>query len=348
MNDQILQQQTRISAEILKSYRHPQPFHLHLKEKFRQLRKAGSRDRRIIRSMCYAWFRLGRTFKDELSDQIFHAYSLLEQWNAQPDKSMQHLMELIHQKYPDWEKTKLNPFKSEVSDAIPADQIDLLYLSQPLVWIWNTSAQQVNEDEAFVWEQYPWAKGMPAGKELNTDQNNIQVQDLSSQIMCRSLPLKGNEAFWDACAASGGKSLHVMKLFPDVKLWVSDNRKTILDQLKLRFLNAGIRAYRWAVLDLNVQIPQIDFSGFKVSDQTMVPESLDFILLDVPCTGSGTWGRNPENIDSFNPENIQNFFEQQEKMIQNVWPFLRKGGWLCYSTCSIFSKENEYECDFVE
>jgi 16S rRNA (cytosine967-C5)-methyltransferase len=65
------------------------------------------------------------------------------------------------------------------------------------------------------------------------------------------------------------------------------------------------------------------------------------ILADVPCSGSGTWRRNPENLHFFDTQIIPQFAERQLSILQNVLPSLAIGGYLVYLTCSIFAAENE-------
>jgi 16S rRNA (cytosine967-C5)-methyltransferase len=65
------------------------------------------------------------------------------------------------------------------------------------------------------------------------------------------------------------------------------------------------------------------------------------ILADVPCSGSGTWRRNPENLHYFDPQTIDAFANKQLSIVENVLPCLAIGGYLVYLTCSIFSAENE-------
>jgi len=65
------------------------------------------------------------------------------------------------------------------------------------------------------------------------------------------------------------------------------------------------------------------------------------ILADVPCSGSGTWGRNPEGLRFFNERELQVLHKKQLNIVKRLVPYLKPGGHLVYITCSIFKVENE-------
>ena len=64
-------------------------------------------------------------------------------------------------------------------------------------------------------------------------------------------------------------------------------------------------------------------------------------MADVPCTGSGTWSRTPEWLRYFDKEQIAEYAALQFCIVKNIIPFLSQGGYLIYSTCSVFKQENE-------
>jgi 16S rRNA (cytosine967-C5)-methyltransferase len=90
------------------------------------------------------------------------------------------------------------------------------------------------------------------------------------------------------------------------------------------------------VLDLtdpSLKLPRTQFSG---------------IILDAPCSGSGTWGRTPESSTFFKAAQIGEYAALQKKIAGNVAPFLAPGGTLIYITCSVFKEENEDAVAFLE
>ena len=138
-----------------------------------------------------------------------------------------------------------------------------------------------------------------------------------------------HEFFWDACAASGGKSILAHDLFPEMEILVSDIRESILHNLKTRFRTAGIKKYHSFLADLSKQPPPA------------AAVNADLILADVPCTGSGTWGRTPEELYFFDPDAILRYSTLQKKIMAHIAPHFAPDATLVYCTCSVFKKENE-------
>ncbi|GAB5408228.1 MAG: hypothetical protein BalsKO_05930 [Balneolaceae bacterium] len=172
---------------------------------------------------------------------------------------------------------------------------------------------------------------------LNTD-SEIVIQDLSSQKVGDSLEevlVNNGLSVWDCCAASGGKALMAYDLNQSIKLTVSDVRESILHNLRSRFYNAGIQNYKAVQADL--------------AKPSIIPNTpFDVIIADVPCTGSGTWSRTPEQIIYFEESKIQEYGRLQKAIISNVIPHLKPDGVLVYITCSVFKKENEENVDFFK
>src|SRR5690606_23481303 len=99
--------------------------------------------------------------------------------------------------------------------------------------------------------------------------------------------------------------------------------------LEERFRHAGIRGYKAFVADLSVGEENYKNIPFKKG-------SIDLIILDVPCSGSGTWGRSPEYLRFFDEKEIDHYAALQKKILTNSIPYLKKDGIILYSTCSVF------------
>ena len=158
----------------------------------------------------------------------------------------------------------------------------------------------------------------------------FEVQDLSSQQTVSYFQPNRYEHWWDACAASGGKSLLLFSQEPLIKLVVSDIRESVLNNLDERFIGAGLRTYQKKVLDLT-----------QNADPILHDFQFDGIILDAPCSGSGTWGRTPEMISQFDEYKIAGFHNLQKTIATNVIKYLKPGKPLIYITCSVFREENE-------
>jgi 16S rRNA (cytosine967-C5)-methyltransferase len=159
----------------------------------------------------------------------------------------------------------------------------------------------------------------------------IEIQDLSSQLLGAAYSPQSNEKWLDACAASGGKSLQLLDMQPNVDLTVTDIRESILINLQLRFKRNYIKHYKSSV---------VDWSNSTSASLQSELGLFDAIIADVPCSGSGTWARTPEQKLSFTKEKLQHFSELQYAITSNLLAVLKKGGVLYYSTCSVYKNEN--------
>jgi 16S rRNA (cytosine967-C5)-methyltransferase len=85
-----------------------------------------------------------------------------------------------------------------------------------------------------------------------------------------------------------------------------------------------------------------------LASQTQNGYTFDGIICDVPCTGSGTWARTPEQIEVFKTETISTFKLKQQAIVRNASQSLRKNGILVYITCSVFKDENENQVKYIQ
>jgi len=176
----------------------------------------------------------------------------------------------------------------------------------------------------------------------------IVVQDYSSQRVGEFLlPVRpayraGRQGIsgrvWDCCAGSGGKSIMAYDFDPHIALVVSDVRESILTNLKKRFERAGIKNYRSFLLDLRN----------KNKQHSIVNAQQSIIIADVPCSGSGTWSRTPEQLHYFEKKEIESYSILQKKIVDNIVSQLQPGGHLIYITCSVFKKENEEIVEYLK
>ena len=120
-----------------------------------------------------------------------------------------------------------------------------------------------------------------------------------------------------------------------IELTVSDIRETILKNLHQRFKSAGIINYESFVTDLSL------------ADNKTIKKDFDLIICDAPCSGSGTWGRTPEQLVYFKRSTLQNYVDSQKKILSNAIPHLKRAGLLVYITCSVFEAENEGVVNFI-
>ena len=157
------------------------------------------------------------------------------------------------------------------------------------------------------------------------------IQDRSSQWVAPLLNPKKGEKILDACAAPGSKATHLAELTNDraeiLAVDRSEKRLKILqsnlDRLDLKSVKI-LKADSKNLLDLNP-----DFISY-----------FDKILIDAPCSGIGTFARNPDSRWSLNKEKIKQLVSLQERLLESIIPLLKRDGILVYSTCTICPEEN--------
>jgi 16S rRNA (cytosine967-C5)-methyltransferase len=256
----------------------------------------------------------------------------------------------------------LFPCAGELSGAIDKDHFILSHLQQPDLFIRirpgckNGVIEKLQQHASGYEFIPPFTIRLPNGfkvDEIFGIDKEVVIQDLNSQrVGLFLLPL--NNYFsapisvWDCCAASGGKSIMAKDMLNDIELSVSDVREPILVNLKNRFAAAGLSHYKSFIADLSItghSTPNaIQLSNYGTASTT----TYDLILADLPCTGSGTWGRTPEQLYFFNQSSIERYNQLQKKICANIIPHLKKSGKLVYITCSVFKKENEDIVQFIQ
>jgi len=158
------------------------------------------------------------------------------------------------------------------------------------------------------------------------------VQEASSQLLepilsaCTDLtqPLR----VLDLCAAPGGKSTHLLSLLSENSLLVSN------EVIRSR---AGIlqdNLDKWGCF--NVVVTQEDPSVLG-----RVKGFFDVIVVDAPCSGSGLFRKDPEAMTHWNPAAVEHCSGRQKRILKDIWPALKEGGSLIYSTCSYSQQEDE-------
>lgn len=249
------------------------------------------------------------------------------------------------------ELDQLFPYQKELSMGIEVDGFSNSFLTQPNVFVrirpgykeevfGKLKSHQV-EFEQISEQAISVSPSTKLDQILNLDKEAV-IQDWSSQQL-------GNELFdvfqtlnqdqsdplrvWDCCAASGGKSIMAFDINNSIQLTVSDIRASILNNLRNRFKKAGIKRYDELTADLSNPIRDIPNHPF------------DVIIADVPCTGSGTWSRTPEQLYHFDESRIEWYATLQRSIVVNSMAHLKREGFLVYITCSVFKQENEMNID---
>ena len=159
----------------------------------------------------------------------------------------------------------------------------------------------------------------------------FEVQDEGSQLVADMVEVKAGDAVLDFCAGSGGKTLaFAPKMQERGQIFLYDIRQGALRQAKKRLKRAFIQ---------NAQI-------VPTYEKLKTQKPFDWILLDVPCSGSGTLRRNPDMKWKFTLADLEELAQKQQDIFEKAFSLLKKGGHLVYATCSLFQKENEEQVKF--
>ena len=159
----------------------------------------------------------------------------------------------------------------------------------------------------------------------------IYVQDPSTSLACRLLDPQADETILDACAAPGGKTaLLSLMLNGKGRISACDSAAPRIERMQENFSRLHVE---------NVESSQVDWT--KPEEIPFEPETFDGILLDVPCSNSGVIRRRVDVRWRIQPGDFERQAELQTLLLANVIPFLKPGGRVVYSTCSIDRVENE-------
>lgn len=160
----------------------------------------------------------------------------------------------------------------------------------------------------------------------------VSVQDGAAQQVVELLDCQPGQRILDACAAPGGKTCHILERFPDSSLTALDIHPDRLQQVKENL----------ARLHLTADCQVANASDTKT---WWNGEQFDRILIDAPCSGSGVIRRHPDIKLLRQPEDIAQLVQQQQTLLDNLWPLLKPDGLLVYTTCSAFRQENELQIE---
>jgi 16S rRNA (cytosine967-C5)-methyltransferase len=170
------------------------------------------------------------------------------------------------------------------------------------------------------------------GIQSETDfvKGRIEVQDEGSQIAALLSKAKPGETVFDLCAGAGGKTLALGAMMGGKgRLVASDRDKRQLAPIHERLARAGIH-------HADVRPPKGAFDPLAGLDGTA-----DLVLIDAPCTGTGTWRRNPDAKWRMRPGALEIRLREQVEVLDRAAKLVRPGGRLVYVTCSILSEEND-------
>ncbi|PTY00493.1 RsmB/NOP family class I SAM-dependent RNA methyltransferase [Opitutus sp. ER46] len=284
----------------------------------------GPREKRAVSRAVFAYFRWMQWLDPKASyqKQVEQAWAMQERFNA--DEKSVKAEALKVRAVPEWVAAEMD---------LPADYLRQLQ-HEPALWLRARPGRAaklaqvlgdcVHSDRAPDAMRYTGPHDLfltPAFHE-----GTFEIQDLASQLVSLACAPAAGQTWWDACAGEGGKLLHLADLMGNKGvIWASDRNERRLAVLKRRAARAQVFNYRAALWD----------GGAKLPTKT----KFDGILVDAPCSGVGTWQRNPHARWTVGPEDVRELAATQLALLNHVVPALRPKGRLVYSVCTLTRSE---------
>ena len=305
---------------------------------FRARRYAGSKDRRAVRDLVYRAIRLcgpvptsGRAAMLAVAGQDAGVAALFDGSPHGPGPRAESEEAASTGLAPKWLAALLRasslggreiaalldraPLDVRVN-ALKADReaLDLPEPGEPLV-----SAQGLR-----------FASGTPVEQWPAYDQGLVEIQDLGSQLIVEALPVTPGDTIIDLCAGGGGKTLaFAARLGNAASLVAADTDKRRLGNLGPRAARAGAAVDHTVLLDPGREMQALAAWAGKA----------DHVLVDAPCSGSGTWRRSPEGRWRLDPAELGRLNHLQDHLLGLAARLVRPGGSIAFVTCSVLDSE---------
>ena len=230
---------------------------------------------------------------------------------------------------PDWITARLSPLVDEGEHAALIDRAPL----DLRVNLARADRDKVRMDVGGERTPLsPWGLRLETGTPVEGSEafksGAVEIQDEASQLVALVCAPRAGETLLDLCAGAGGKALALAAAEPDARIVASDVDKRRLGQLGPRALRAGAE-----IETLLLDPPR--------EAEALMPyrEQFDCVLVDAPCSGSGTWRRSPELRWRLTPERLDDLVATQERVLELAAPLVRPGGRLVYAVCSLIDAE---------
>ena len=309
-------------------------------------RAFGSRDRRLYRELIYTTLRYLPWIEPYLATDPDRAVKITAWLAADTRDTQSYRAELCgdwpvaaslaeQAKFLEADATALLPawFRDDCPEVFAADELEAQLARAPL-WLRLQTSDTAGLAADFSvngWKTQPspllpsaWRVLGDADVTKSSSYTNgrIEIQDLGSQLVLETIGLEPGRRWLDACAGAGGKSLQLAQLLgPNGKVYAHDIRAAALEELRVRADRAQLGNLR--------TLSRIDANDF------------DGVLVDAPCSGSGTWRRSPHLKWVTTPALIMERASLQQSLLSQYSAHLRPGGRLVYATCSLSHRENE-------
>ena len=296
-----------------------------LKQRFKASRSLSPDDKTAVSQAVFTFYRWRGWLdaKQSIRGQLYESESFAARF-TRDSKSFTDV-ELMERSVPEWTRKQMKITPAWVRSL----------QAEPCIWLRCKRSARQAVLEALGNVTCPFSKVREAlqyrGEEdlfrtAAFHEGLFEIQDISSQAVGLIANPQAKQTWWDACAGEGGKTLHLSDLMNNTgMIWASDLAAWRLQVLKRRCGRAGVFNYRSASWDGSAKLP--------------TKTRFDVVLVDAPCTGIGTWQRNPQARWTTTERDVAELAELQKRILHNAVPSLKPGGILIYSVCTLARAE---------
>lgn len=303
---------------------------------FKSRRYAGSKDRRAVRELVFRAIRaLGErpaTGREAIIGLARLDPSLLDLFGQPrgPEPVGETETGAMASILPEWVVPELSPLVSEAEwpALLERAPLDL-----------RVNVARTSRDEVLAafpgsvpTPLSPWGIRLPQDSRVDDHPaflaGLVEVQDEGSQLIGLACRPQSDHRIVDLCAGAGGKALALAAAAPGAEILATDTNRARLSNLEPRARRAGAQI---ATRLLNAPRELEELDGWR--------GEVDLVLVDAPCSGSGTWRRNPEGRWRLTPERLERVLTVQARLLDLAAELVRPGGALVYAVCSLLSRE---------
>ncbi len=301
-------------------------------------RYAGSKDKRAIRDHVYAAIRafgeLPQSGREAMVSLLDGDEALFDGSNYGPPSVLPNEARATRALVPEW-----------LGELIPAEEHAALLERAPM----DLRVNALKADRDDVREHFADAKplaglanGLRLSAHLPIEQHpawiagQVEVQDAGSQWIVEACAAKPGMAVLDLCAGAGGKTLALAAAMRDEsKLIAADTNRDRLSKLAPRAHRAGATNIETRLLD----------AGRELAGLSDLENGADLVLIDAPCSGTGTWRRNPEGRWRLTPARLERLIALQAHILDLGARCVRPGGTMVYAVCSLIKGEGHEQAE---
>ncbi len=333
------------------------PLDLFISLSFRHMPQLGAKDRAYISELIYSYYRL-KSILDYLykDHEKKSGASCQEYWTfifniiENPDLIQQFLLnnEIPHHIRVNLPLELYNLLKKEWNEEFDALALSL-NKSAPLTIRVNTlkisvdelikrlqAHELVVEKDPQIKEALHFARRASLFNLPEFSEGLFEIQDSGSQMVSYMVEALPKQHILDYCSGSGGKTLAIApKLQGSGQIYLHDVRDEALISAKKRLSRAGIQNVQWITSSEKAKLSRLQ-------------GKMDWVLVDAPCSGTGTLRRNPDMKWKFSPEMVTRLQAEQKEILKRAVAFMKPTGRLVYATCSLLRAENEDIAEFAE